>query len=70
MSLQVDQQMIFGPNTRSTGSITTWAVESNPRELGLNSNTRPNRITAEIVKDGGPVGLGYGVRSLMKSLLH
>ena len=62
----MDQQIIFGPNNRSTGTITTWAVERIPRELGLTCNTRPYRIMAEIMKDGGPVGLSYGVTSLMK----
>ena len=62
----MDQRIIFGPDKRSTWSITTWAVERIPRELGLTSNPGPYRITAEIVKDGGPVGLGYGVTSLVK----
>ena len=55
-SLQVNQQIIFGPDNRSTGSITTWAVERIHRELGLTCNTGLYRITAEIVKDSGPVG--------------
>ena len=62
----MDQQIILGPDNRSTGSIITWAVEIIPRELGLTCNTGPNRIMTEIVKDGGPVGLGYGVTSLVK----
>ena len=66
MSLQVDQQIILGPDNRSTRSITTLAVERIPRELGLICITGPYRITAEIVKDGGPVGLGHGVTSLVK----
>ena len=45
----MDQQIIFGPDNRSTGS-----VERFPRELGLTCNSGPYRITAEIVKDGGP----------------
>ena len=52
LSLLVDQQIIFGPNNRSTGS-----VDRIPRELGLTFNTEPYRIVVEIVKDGGPVGL-------------
>ena len=62
----MDQQIIFEPNNRSTGLITTWAVERIPRELGLTCNTGPERITTEIEKYGGPVGLGYGVISLVK----
>ena len=66
MSLQVDQQIIFRPNNRSAGSSTMWVVERIPRELGLTRNTGPHRIMAEIVKDGDPVGLDYGVTSLVK----
>ena len=55
-----------GTDNCSTGSITTWAFEKIPRELGLTCNTGPYRIKAEIVKDGGPVGLGYSVTSLVK----
>ena len=64
--LQVDQLIIFGPDNRSTGSITTSAVEKIPRELGLTYSTEPYWSTTKIVKDGGPVGLGYGVTSLVK----
>ena len=66
MILLVDQQIIFGPDNRSTGSITTWAFEKIPRELCLTCNTGPNRIMAKIKIDGGPVGLGYGVTSVVK----
>ena len=65
MVLQVDQQIIFGPHNCSIGSITTWAVERIPRELGLTCNTG---ITAKIVKDSGWVGLVYGVTSMVKCL--
>ncbi len=64
--LQMNQQIIFGPHNRSIGSITTRAVERIPRKLGLICNTGPYRITAEIVKDGSSVGLGYGITSLVK----
>ena len=63
---KVDTQIISGPDNRSTGSITTWAVERIPRELGLTSNTGPYRIMTETVKGGGPVRLGYDVTSLLK----
>ncbi len=64
----MDQQIIFGPDNRSTGSTTTWAVERIPRELGLTCNTRPNRITAENMKNGDPVGLYYSATTLVKCL--
>ena len=63
MVLQVDQQIIFGLHNRSIESITTWAVVRIPRELGLTCNTE---ITDKIVKDGGWLGLGYGVTSMVK----
>ena len=56
-SLLVDQQIIFGPDSRSTGTVTTWAVEMISRELGVTCNTGHYRITTEIVKDGGRVGV-------------
>ena len=65
-SLQVDLQIIFGPDNRSIGSITTWAAEKIPRGLGLTCNIGLYRITAEIVKNNGSVGLRYGVISQVK----
>ena len=61
-----DQQIIFVPDNRSTGSITTWAVEGIRRELGPICNTGPFSITAEIGKDGSPVELGYCDTLLVK----
>ena len=62
----MDQQIIFRPDNRSIGLNTTGDVERIHRELGPTYNIGPYRIMAKIVKDGGPVGLGYGVRSLVK----
>ena len=66
MRLQVDQQIIFGPNNHSTRSITMLAVERIPSELGLTCTTGPFRIMAKIVKNSGPVGLGYSITLLVK----